>query len=34
MLGGMLPHALLPVESEQWRIVSILCYRLCDSRLG
>lgn len=28
MLGGVVPHALLPVTSSQLRIVSVLCYRL------
>ena len=27
MLGGIVPHALLPVSERQQRIVSVLCYR-------
>jgi hypothetical protein len=28
MLGGLVPHAVLPVADKQVRIVSVLCYRL------
>jgi hypothetical protein len=30
MLGGLVPHAVLPVIENQIRIVSILCYRVTE----
>lgn len=30
LLGGIIPHAILPVVPRQIRIVSILCYRILD----
>jgi hypothetical protein len=28
MLGGIVPHDVLPVAADQQRIVSVLCYRV------
>ncbi len=28
LFGGLVPHALLPVDADQVRIVSVLCYRI------
>jgi hypothetical protein len=33
MFGGIVPHALLPVDAGQARIVSVLCYRVEQSEI-
>lgn len=30
MLGGAVPHRLLPLAGSQERVVSVLCFRFCD----
>ena len=30
LMGGMVPHALLPVRSGQLRFISVLCFRVSD----